>query len=442
MDSDWNTLSKEEKRERRFARWLDTSAIEFEGPAARENYQGRITRLARAIRHEIPDRVPVTLPVDGFPAYYAGYDFRTVMYDYEALAAAWTRFYREFDSDSLVAPMIVYSGKVLEMVDYHLYAWPGHGLPANAPFYQFVEGEYMKADEYDDFLRDPSDYALRVFIPRALGKAEALKFMPPLTSLLGRPQALLFPLGNPGLRTALRTLADAGDEMARYQQAMGSFAREAAAAGFPSMRGAVAMAPFDTLSDALRGTRGIITDMYRRPDKVIAATDLIADFCIRNTVAAADASGAVMVTFPLHKGDDTFMSDAQFTKFYWPSLRKVVLGLIGEGLMVSLFAEGHYDKRLRLVTDLPAGWMVWHFDQTDMAEAKRELGETCCLTGNVPTSLMCTGTPEAVKDYCRRLIEICAPGGGYILTGGASATEVKAENLRALMEAAREYGVY
>jgi uroporphyrinogen-III decarboxylase len=204
----------------------------------------------------------------------------------------------------------------------------------------------------------------------------------------------------------------------------------------------VAMAPFDTLSDALRGTRGIITDMYRRPDKVLAATDLIADFCIRNTVAAADASGAVMVTFPLHKGDDTFMSDAQFEKFYWPSLGKVILGLIAEGLMVSLFAEGHYDNRLKQVTDLPAGWMVWHFDQTDMAEAKRVLGDTCCLTGNVPTSLMCTGTPAAVKDYCRRLIETCAPGGGYILTGGASATEVKAENLHALMEAAREYGTY
>ena len=442
MDTDWKTLTKEEKRERRFTRWLDTSAIEFESPAARENYTARITRLARAVRHEIPDRVPVTLPVDGFPAYHAGYDFRTVMYDYEALAGAWTKFYREFDSDSLVAPMIVYSGKVLETVDYHLYAWPGHGLPGDAPFYQFVEGEYMMADEYEHFLRDPSDYALRVFIPRALGKAEALRFLPPLTSLLGRPQALLFPLGNAGLRASLRTLADAGDEMARYQQAMGAFARGAAAAGFPSMRGAVAMAPFDTLSDALRGTRGIITDMYRRPDQVIAATDLIADFCIRNTVAAADASGAMMVTFPLHKGDDTFMSDAQFEKFYWPSLRKVVLGLIEEGLMVSLFAEGHYDNRLRQVTDLPSGWMVWHFDQTDMAAAKRVLGDTCCLTGNVPTSLMCTGTPEAVKDHCKKLIETCAPGGGYILTGGASATEVRAENLRALMEAAKEYGTY
>jgi hypothetical protein len=47
-----------------------------------------------------------------------------------------------------------------------------------------------------------------------------------------------------------------------------------------------------------------------------------------------------------------------------------------------------------------------------------------------------------VKEYCRKLIETCAPGGGYILTGGASSAEAKAENLRAMMEAAKEYGKY
>lgn len=49
---------------------------------------------------------------------------------------------------------------------------------------------------------------------------------------------------------------------------------------------------------------------------------------------------------------------------------------------------------------------------------------------------------QEVKECCRRLIETCAPGGGYVLAGGAGATEAKAENLRAFMEAALEYGVY
>jgi uroporphyrinogen-III decarboxylase len=77
-----------------------------------------------------------------------------------------------------------------------------------------------------------------------------------------------------------------------------------------------------------------------------------------------------------------------------------------------------------------------------MANAKKIVGANCCISGNVPSSIVLTGTPQEVKDCCRRLIETCAPGGGYILTGGASATEAKPENLRAFMSAAREYGVY
>jgi uroporphyrinogen-III decarboxylase len=53
-----------------------------------------------------------------------------------------------------------------------------------------------------------------------------------------------------------------------------------------------------------------------------------------------------------------------------------------------------------------------------------------------------TQTPAQVKEYCRNLILNCAPGGGYILAGGASIDKGSIANLRAMMEAAKEYGVY
>jgi uroporphyrinogen-III decarboxylase len=136
------------------------------------------------------------------------------------------------------------------------------------------------------------------------------------------------------------------------------------------------------------------------------------------------------------------MSDKQFEKFYWPSLKKVIDAFIEEGIMVSLFAEGRYNRRLDAIKEFPKGWVTWGFDQTDMAEAKRIVGRNCCIYGNVPSSVVLTGTAREVKENCRKLIEICAPGGGYILAGGASATEARPENLRAFMQAAREYGMY
>lgn len=202
------------------------------------------------------------------------------------------------------------------------------------------------------------------------------------------------------------------------------------------------MAPFDTLGDLLRGTREIMMDMFRRPQQIHRALDKITELTIERYKTVGRDINALTVTFPLHKGDDTFMSDKQFATFYWPTLKEVILGIIQEGLMVNLFAEGSYNNRLKQVTDLPEGWVNWHFDRTDMAKAKEILGGQCCLIGNIPTSLMCTGTPQAVKDYCRKLIETCGKGGGYILAGGASTSQTNAANLKAMMAAAKEYGVY
>jgi uroporphyrinogen-III decarboxylase len=145
---------------------------------------------------------------------------------------------------------------------------------------------------------------------------------------------------------------------------------------------------------------------------------------------------------PLHKGDDTFMSDKQFDTFYWPSLRKVFLAMIEEGLVPMPFAEGRYNSRLKQIVDTPRSSVVWYFDQTDMAEAKKILGNISCIAGNVPSSIVMTGTANQVKENCRKLIEACAPGGGYILAGGASIDRGDITNLRVMMEAAYEYGTY
>ena len=137
------------------------------------------------------------------------------------------------------------------------------------------------------------------------------------------------------------------------------------------------------------------------------------------------------------------MSRKQFEKFYWPTLKRYIDALIEEGIQVSLFAEGAYNKRLEYIGDFPKGWVSWMFDRTDMARAKKMIGDRCHISGNVPGSLVITGTPKEVKEYCRRLIEVCAPGGGYTLNGGCAVNETaNPDNFKAFMEAAQEYGTY
>ena len=438
-------LSKEEKRERRVEKYLSGEGINFRDARAEQKYKERVIRMLKVSRCEEPDRVPVSLPTGNYPAYYAGYSFKQVMYDYELCVKAWRKFMEDFydDLDNFMGPGFVFSGKVMDILDYKNYTWPGHGLGDDVNTFQFVEAQYMKPDEYDYFLKDPSDYGFRVLTPRIMGAAESLQYFPQLNSLMGMPMVLAAPFTRADVRDNFRRLIEAGEEMERQQKILGEFNREALEMGFPAMRGGMGIAPFDVIGDFLRGTEGVAIDMFRQPEKLMEAIDMITELCIPRFINGVNASGGHSMSFPLHRGDDTFMSRKQFEKFYWPSLKKVMEALIEEGIQVSLFAEGAYNERLEYIGDFPKGWVTWMFDQTNIANAKKMIGDRCCISGNVPASVVITGTPKDVKDYCRKLIETCAPGGGYILAGGCTATEAKnPDNFRAFMEAAVEFGTY
>ncbi|MCX7912736.1 MAG: hypothetical protein N2506_07260 [Dehalococcoidales bacterium] len=442
MDSVHNQAGADEKRAARFARWLSPPGVKFASSKAQEDYRRRVTRFIRVINLEKPDRVPVILPAGTFPVYHAGMTLKEAMYDNERLCQAYRRFFHEFAADTYTSPAMVPSGRLMELCESLSSRWPGHGLPDDASMQQFVEGEYMKPDEYDILLRDVSDFCLRYYLPRTLGILRPLADFTPLSHILGMPNRFLAMAALPEVREMFRKIIEYGEEMVRWQAPLLEFDRQALESGFPVLYGGQSHAPFDILADTLRGTRGIVMDMYRQPEKLLAATEMLTPMNIDCGLRMADASGRPVVFFALHKGDDTFMSAQQYEKFYWPTLRRVIMGLIEEGCVPLLFAEGRYNERLEIIRELPPRKVIWHFDQTDMFRAKKVLGDRACIAGNVPASLLRTGTPQAVKDYCRRLIEVCGEGGGFILTGGASIDKGNPDNLRAMLEAVEEYGVY
>ncbi len=443
MAKEWAELSPQEKREQRFQRWLSPPGVTFASPEAEKAYKERVTRFIKAFTLQKPDRVPCILPSLGlYPAYYAGTNLATVMYDFDEMKRAWRKVLHEFDADTFVPPVLVPPGPALEAVDYKLYKWPGHGLSPSTLSYQCVEGEYMKPDEYDALIRDPSDFWLRTYMPRVFGAFKAFTALPAWTSFEEIVIGNFLPFANPEVQAGLNAMMKAGAESLKWAAAVGEVSAEALAMGFPGVMSALAKAPFDTLGDTLRGTQGIMMDMFQRPQKVHEAMERIASIAINNALASVAGAVAPIVMMPLHKGADTFMSVKQYETFYWPTFKKVIMAFVNEGITPVLFAEGSYNKRLDIIGDLPKGTVAWYFDQTDMAEAKKKIGDRCCIMGNVPTSLMMTGTPQQVKEHCRKLIEVCGKGGGYVLAGGASVDAGNPENMRAMMEAAREYGKY
>ncbi len=444
MEIQWEKLSAEEKRVQRFQKWLNPQGVSFVNRAAEEAYKERVKRLIDVYNLEEPDRVPVIIRTGSMAAYQYGSNYKTVSYDYDKAAEVFDRFNEEFaaDLDSYAIPQAISPGRVLDILDHKLYNWPGHGLPDDARGYQYVEGEYMKTDEYDAFLRDPSDFWLRTYLPRVFGILEPFRLMKPLTHIVELPMTDFSILAKPGIQAAFQALIEAGKEFGRYAEMAVQFARKMLSAGYPATAGAYCKAPFDTLGDTLRGTKGVLMDIYRRPEKVLEAVEKITELTIGTTIEKANAANNTLVMFPLHKGADGWMNQKQFEKFYWPSLKKVVNALVNEGFVVMLFAEGSYNSRLESVNEFPKGSVVWWFDQTDIARAKAVLGDKCCICGNLPSSLLVTGTPQQVKDTCKKLINVAGQGGGYILSPGAMTDEAKIENLKAMVDAAKEYGVY
>jgi uroporphyrinogen-III decarboxylase len=236
------------------------------------------------------------------------------------------------------------------------------------------------------------------------------------------------------LRAADALKAGMGPEMMAAMQIQSQW-------GAPSTMGSFSKAPFDIIGDTMRGTKGIMLDMYRCPDKLIAACDAVIPSSIRIGVSGAMMSGNPFIMIPLHKGADSFMSEDQFARFYWPSFKRQLEGLIQAGLIPCPFVEGGYNNRLDIIADsnLPKGKIVWGFDQTDMKTANKKLGGKACIGGNVPSSLFATGTPKAMEECCKTLIETCAPDGGYYLAPGAVINNAKPENIHAFINSTKKY---
>ena len=410
-----------------------------------ELYEEREKRIADAICLREPDRVPVVPLFAFFNCYYTGTTPAEAYKDPDKAIGAWRKTILDFEPDATYhVNFTVYAmDEVLSRLDFKAMKWPGHGVPENRSF-QFVEDEYMRAEEYDQFLNNPGEYLLRTVLPRLAGNLQGLSKLPPLETIcLGYAWPSVLPaFANPDVISALETIIDGAKKQLKWVRKFSEFAEELKALGFPSIKEQTVFAPYDMIADNLRGTRGAMTDLYRRPDKLKRAVEQITPFIISAAINGAKAKGNPRVFIPLHKGTDEFMSPAHFKKFYWPTLQQVIIELCEAGCTPYLLIEGAYNSRLDIIGEVPEGKCIYHFERTDIFEAKKKLGDTVCIMGNVPNSLLVTATADDVKEYCRKLIDVCGDGGGFIMSSAALIDEAREENVRAMFDFTREYGRY
>jgi uroporphyrinogen-III decarboxylase len=411
---------------------------------AEQLFAERAKRMQDALELRQPDRIPIQLGFGYMLAEMGGITRQEQHENGEKEQELMEKAALYYEPDSVMG-LFNNPGAALAVGD-RMTRFPGHGLPPNGSF-QFVEGEYMKPEDYDAFIEDPADWSIRKYWPRVFSELEGLAMLPPL-GIAAFGTYALFQLGifkAPPVAQALRALANAVEAQAAADVRMITSSQRLAALGFipPLFAGSIVEAPFDFMSDTLRGMRGIMLDIHRRPEKLLKAMEKCLAFQLEHAINFRQATGMKMCFIPLHRGSDGFMSLPQFEKFYWPTLKTMQEVLVENDIIPFVFYEGVWDQRLKYLAELPKGKVSGLFQFSDIFKVKEVLGETMCIAGGMRNSLLQAGTAEEVRQWTKKVCEVVGKDGGFVMTTGIGEMEgCRPDLVKVWVDSTKEYGVY
>jgi len=396
-------------------------------PSTEARYQERLARYTTALRNGQPDRVPIRPFVAEFTGVHAGYTCQQMAHHYPLAFEAACRCARDFDWDAVVPNMIATWTGMTQAMGLRYYLTPGIDLPPDVG-HQYLEppaeAAFMRVEEYDALIEDPTGFLYAVWLPRVTAAIRA----PGLPDAVARDFSLV-----KGAMAMSQFFHEWVQQERRLRDECGTV---------PAIAGML-KAPLDLLADKLRGYIGLAEDLMVRPAKVRAACEALMPHLEYIARVTADPQRNVPIGFWMHRSCVPLISPQHFDEIAWPTLKPIIEALWSRGHQTLFYAEGRWDHHLEAFAALPEWSIVFHLDRTDPDKARRALGNKFCLSGGVPNTLLSCGTPNEVRGCCRRLIELLAGDGGYIMDASAIIqNDAKVENLRALTEATLEHGVY
>lgn len=412
-------------------------------------YDEKFRRMSDALSLKVPDRVPIDITGGQFMVNNAGFTMAEVIYDtsLEKIMYAIKKFLSDFDPDIATDIGLSYFGEgpghEMQGLNNMLISGMDDPRIGNNSIQQFIEFPTLLDDEFDEFFGDRMAWSARKFMPRVS------KVMEPFSKLEFNltHRGIVEVADNfsrPEMREAIKRLCAVSDFYKEFRPRVGAANRELYDLGYPSFSGGVGVVPFDKYSDTFRGTILSLMDLYDHEKEVVRYMDefqqeMLAQ--IRSYNKDGKRNGK-FVSLMLHKGVDGFMNDEQYRKFYWKYLKEEIETIADCGMIAVLFCEGKYMSRLNCLAEVPKGKVYCYFEDMDMAVTKKKLSGIACVGGAFPSALLEYGTKQKVIDECKRLLDICAPGGGYIFKLSAGLNSAKPENVEAMFDTVREYGKY
>jgi hypothetical protein len=334
-------------------------------------YAERLKRYVTAMRNEKPDKIPIRPFVAEFTAKYAGYTCQEVAHDYKKAFDAARKCAADFDWDAVVGNMVYVWTGLTQAIGLKYYAVPGIDVPPDTGFQYREPPEdqaFMRPDEYDQLIEDPTDFLFNVWLPRVSNDVTQMGQTSSYRSNLSFLK---------GGMAMMQYFSDFGPQNALLRSESGTV----------SAISGILKAPFDILADKLRGYIGLAMDLFERPKKVLAACEALMPHLLHMALSGADPEKNVPITIWMHRGCVPFISKDHFENLYWPTLKPIIEQIWANGHQVLFYAEGKWAAHLDAFAKLPEKSIIYHVDQDDIFEVHKILGHKFCISGGIPNFL-------------------------------------------------------
>ncbi|MCC7414010.1 MAG: hypothetical protein IT495_20510 [Gammaproteobacteria bacterium] len=375
-------------------------------PAANPRLAQRQERIQRAIRLQPVEQVPTAYMGIAFAPRYMGMSMaqfcRSPQDRIDVTLAAMDRL----GSDLLDGINSLPAGSItagLSSLWLSRVAVPGRELPDDS-LWQVQEAEIMTVEDYDTIIDQGWPAFVRQYMPRVIDPAELAA---------NRDWCITHVAG------VVQRFRDRG-----Y---------------VPISFGGAAV-PFEALCGA-RSMQRFFVDLYRIPDKVQAAMDVMQPHMIGMGLASAQLSGIQAVWVGGWRTASALISPKLWDRFVFPYLLELVNALAAQGIVSVLHFDQDWTRDLPRLLELPARMCLLNLDgMTDIRKAKAVLGEHMALMGDVPSTLLAAGTPEQVRTYVRDLIRDVGPTGLILCPGCDAPINARPQNMEAFVQASRDFG--
>jgi uroporphyrinogen-III decarboxylase len=369
-------------------------------------YQERLALIRRAIRLEPVDSIPVIYMGTAFSPRYMGMTMAEFCEDREgSLNVTLAAMDRLGGLDGI---NIAVAGKLHVFISamwLSKIAIPGRDLPPDS-LWQVHEQEVMTQADYDVIIEKGWQAFLMEYLPRVLDPVEF-------------QEEVIWHATN----------------AKRIQQAYQEH-------GYVVVTDAPFFLniPFECLCGG-RSMQKFFFDLYRMPDKVQAAMDVIFEDTMARIRLAPKPTGIGGAWLGGWRSASSLLAPKLWNRFTWPYLLKFANELVDNGFTPVLHWDQDWTRDLVRLQELPAKKCILNPDgMTDIRKFKELVGDRMAVMGDVPSSLFVAGTPDDIYSYVKELVRDVGPTGLLLCPGCDAPLDAKPENMEAFVAAAREFG--